>query len=346
MAELGSQEISVWMATAAVECRVGEARAALDAADVAAGLPGLAPRHRWRPMLLRAVAAHRLGREDAADLAAAAVEEAAATGVAALPAILEPDLTAILLPLAAVRSATAAAVLGAGTAIEVDVLGGFTVTVGGSAVDLPAGRPTHLLKLLAVRGGQESVDVVIDELWPDAAPDRGRPLLRNVLHRLRRDTGHELVVRAGERLSLLPGTVVDLARFEDLSGRARHGGTDAVAAARAAVGAYRGPLLPDDLYEPWTALPREHARRELLAALDVLAADAEARADVDAAVDVLEQAIAEDPDGDHRYLRAARLLAAAGRPGLALAMLDRAAAALAQLGLAPHAEHQALRRTL
>jgi DNA-binding SARP family transcriptional activator len=104
--------------------------------------------------------------------------------------------------------------------------------------------------------------------------------------------------------------------------------------ARAAIASYRGDLLPDDPYEPWAAGHRERLRRRALQLLDLCAEDAAARHDLDEACRFLERAIELAPYEEDRYLHVAEHLLVQGRRGSAILTLDRARAALAEIGLA------------
>jgi DNA-binding SARP family transcriptional activator len=109
----------------------------------------------------------------------------------------------------------------------------------------------------------------------------------------------------------------------------------ALGLARSAVGRYGGDLLPDDRYEEWADAPRQRLRHLYLELLDLLAADAADRGDVDEAVRLVRRACECEPLDEVRYLRLARMLMSQGRRGSARAALERARAVLDELGLAP-----------
>ena len=297
------------------------------------------PREYWRVTLLRAYAAFRRGDRNAGALAARAFEEAARLGLAQLPLTKEGAITEELLGLAVETGQPAALALEA-TALPVSlsVLGRFALTRGGRPVPVTAGQAAQLLKMVAVCGGRVPADVAIEALWPEADREAGRNRLRTVLGRQRAEVG-EVILRAGDSLLLAPEVRVDLALFEAESRRAlalgRAEPTLAVAVARAAIARYRGDLLPDDPYEEWSELPREHARRTMLQLLDLCADAAAERGDLDETRRVIEMTIDLAPYDDARYLRAASALLEQGRRGAALTVVRRARAALAELGLQP-----------
>lgn len=90
--------------------------------------------------------------------------------------------------------------------------------------------------------------------------------------------------------------------------------------------AYRGDLLPEALYEPWTASPRERLRRLCLRLLDTWASAELGRSDLQEAESCLRAAIDIDPMDEGRYVRLAELLAEQGRAASALEVLARARA--------------------
>jgi DNA-binding SARP family transcriptional activator len=122
--------------------------------------------------------------------------------------------------------------------------------------------------------------------------------------------------------------------------------TPAVAMARSAISRYRGDLLPHDLYEDWADAPREAARRTMLDLLDLCAASAAERSDLDELRRVVERTIELAPYDDERYLKAASVLLEQGRKGAALTVVRRARAVLAELGLEPSLQLLRLERSL
>ncbi|HEY7179487.1 MAG TPA: BTAD domain-containing putative transcriptional regulator [Gaiella sp.] len=334
----------VALAEGAFEARYGDAERAEALLAELAVQPDLDVRERWRPDLLRAWAAQRRGDAGrAAALVRDALAQARRMGAPDLPLRREPEIATTLVALLDGSSAEPAPLGPPPTSIS--VLGGFEARRAGAALDLPAGRPTALVKLLAVHGGRRSVDAVIEDLWPGVDEPSGRKRLRNVLNRLR-EAGGDLVVRDGPSLSFVEGTTVDAALFDRRATDAL-GGPDIAASlerARGALALYVGEALPDERYEDWAAEPRERFRARALQLLDLLAAGAEREGDLDEALRLLERAIESDRIDESRYLRTAALLLRQGRRGRALDVLRASAAALGELGLEPSAEHRALVR--
>jgi DNA-binding SARP family transcriptional activator len=297
------------------------------------------PREYWRITLLRAYAAFRRADTDAGPLAARAFEEAARMGLPQLPLTKEGAITEELLGLAAETGQPAALALSAAVLpLTLSLLGRFAIMRGGRPVPMASGQATQLLKLVAVSCEPVPAEVAIGVLWPEADREAGRNRLRTVLNRLRAAAG-EVIVREGDSLLLAPEVRVDLTLFEAEGRRALALGPAepalAVATARSAITRYHGDVLPGDLYEEWAELPREHARRTMLQLLDLCADVAAGRGDLDEARRVTELAIDLAPYDDARYLRAAAALLEQGRRGAALAVMRRARAALAELGVEP-----------
>jgi len=311
---------------------------------------GIFPREYWRVTLLRAYAAWRRGEAGAGALAARAFDEAARLGQPNLPLIRERDLTESMLALACETGSPAALALQAESLpVALAVLGRFELTRGGRPVPLVPGQSAQLLKLVAVSGGRINAERAIEVLWPDVAPDAGRNRLRTVLGRLR-EAASDVIVREGDLLALETDVRLDLAQFK-LDGRQAlslgvAGGNAAVALARSAMARYRGDLLPHDLYEDWADYPREDARRTMLDLLDLCAAAAAGRGDLDEARRMVERTIELAPYDDDRYFKVASILQEQGRRGAALSVLRRARSTLSELGVPLPAQLRELEESL
>ncbi len=303
---------------------------------------GVFPREHWRVALLRAYAALRRGDAGAGALAVRAFEEAARIAQPNAPLIKERELTQSLLALALeTGSAAAAALQTSSLPVALAVLGRFQLTNGGRPVDIRGAQAPQLLKLVVVSGGAVHAERAIEALWPETDPDAGRNRLRTVLGRLREDAP-SVIHRDGELLRIGPEVHVDLERFRQEARQAlaaSSGDPDAaLALARSAIARYRGDLLPHDLYEDWADAPREEARRTMLELLDLCAATAARRGDLDEARRMVERTIELAPHEDDRYLRVATILREQGRNGAALSVLRRARSTLDAIGvpLPPH----------
>ncbi|MFN8023973.1 MAG: BTAD domain-containing putative transcriptional regulator [Acidimicrobiales bacterium] len=300
------------------------------------------PRERPLRLLTRAACAARRGdTARAQSLLAAADDAARAMDDPRRLERREPELLAIA------RSTSAAGEPADGAHRDVDdavpvaslavrMLGRFEVVSGGSIVTPPPGRAATLVKLVALRGAL-TTDAAIDALWDDCDVDTGRARLRNLLNRVRTASG-PVIERTGDLLRLAPDVEVDVDRFEAAAARATVADgtadtTAALGAARTALAAYGGELLPSDAYEEWAAAPRERLRRQWLSLVDLLARDAIAERLLDEALRLLDAGIAAEPYEAWRYVAAIDALRTQGRSAAAAALARRGLEALDELGL-------------
>lgn len=312
-----------------LEAMYGDPQRAIELFDRLDGEPYATIRSKWIRVLFRALSAKRLGdRHAATKHIERALELVEQIGVPSIPQRHEPVVVQMLAdvwPGGAEESA--------GTQLRVVLLGSFAVVHGVELVTPAPGNPATLVKLLALRGTLTS-EQAIDTLWPDADVATGRARLRNLLNRIRGQSG-DLVVRTGDSLQLARGVSTDVAQFE--SGVAAAFDTASAAErpglARLALGAYAGDLLPGDAYEEWAAGPRERLRRRYLSLVDIVADDSFGRGDVDEGMRLLDMGIEREPLEERRYLIATRALVAHGRRTAAKEMVLRAARALDELGL-------------
>jgi predicted ATPase/DNA-binding SARP family transcriptional activator len=196
--------------------------------------------------------------------------------------------------------------------VEIRTLGGFDVTVDGVQVRPEAWlrrQAAVLVKLLAITPGHRlHREQVIDALWPDLAIDKAAPRLHKCAHFARAATGaRQAIVIADEFVALFPSEqlVVDVDQFVELADRGRSSAIDDI---ERALAVYRGDLLPDDLYEPWTEEPRQRLRLRRLGLLREAGR--------------WEELVAADPTDEDAHLRLVHArLAAADRAG-ALRQLD------------------------
>ncbi len=145
------------------------------------------------------------------------------------------------------------------------LLGRFELLVDGVRIDdrrWGGRRGPAVVKLLALAPGHHlHREQLMDALWPTLPLDRAAPRVHKAVHLARGAMGHrESLVVSAERVSLWPSAdlVVDVERFEEMALAARSSASPAAIAA--AIGAYGGELLPDDLYEAWAAGSRDRLR--------------------------------------------------------------------------------------
>ena len=324
----------------AIAARHGDPAMAEQHAQRMLGAPWFEPRDRWRTDLLLAYAAARRNDLDAAtQRAAAAFAEAARLGYPQLPFVREREVTEELLELVGDDGRIANLVAAGGVfPTMIGILGRFRVTRAGLPIEIAPGQGRQLLKLVAVAGGSVTADETIEYLWPDVDPLVGANRLRTVLNRLR-DAAPELIVRDDASLRLVAHVHTDASRFEHYAGRAQSlaavRSPEALPVARTALAIYRGDVLPDDRYEPWTTAARERLRRHAVSLLDICADEAAAVGDRDEAVRCLQRACDLEPLQEERYLAVARHLLSQGRRGAARAEVERARAVITELDVSP-----------
>jgi len=216
--------------------------------------------------------------------------------------------------------------------VSVALLGGFRIEVDGVEVALPAGRPTQVVKVLALAGRPIPVDELAETLWPETAPDVGRRRLRNVLARVR--AAAPLLDRSEGVLALVPTAVVDSQRFERLAQIASAAPSEIrLQSAEEALALYAGELLPADRFEEWSVAPRERLQRRAIRLHGQIAEIAAERGDIDRAVQAADDLLQLDPFDDAVARRTASLLQRAGRSAEAALWARRCADILRQLGL-------------
>ena len=73
--------------------------------------------------------------------------------------------------------------------LRVDLLGTPRIEVDGEPLRVDTRKAVALLAYLAVTGGPQARELLVDLLWPDTDPDRGRAALRRTLSALRSALG-------------------------------------------------------------------------------------------------------------------------------------------------------------
>ncbi len=152
--------------------------------------------------------------------------------------------------------------------VSITLLGGFSATVDGVAVDPRLWRlrkARELVKLLALAPGHRlHREQVMDVLWRDRAPAAAANNLHQAVHVARRALGPEAIdVRDG---MLMLTAEIDVDHLERTAADARSRTTPA--AYRAALAVYRGELLPENRYDDWVEDRREELA-ELALALEI-----------------------------------------------------------------------------
>jgi predicted ATPase/DNA-binding SARP family transcriptional activator len=214
--------------------------------------------------------------------------------------------------------------------LRIELLGGFGVAVDDTRVAERAWRlrkARSLVKLLALAPRHTlHREQVCELLWPDRDMASAAGNLRQTLHVARRAIGG-LGIDAGVALgsdgdlialsATAEGLIVDLDEFERGAHDALNSPT--IDKLRDAAARYRGELLPEDRYEPWTIARRDGAREQYLLLIVELARQLEDRDDAPGAIAALQLAVAGDPLHEPAQRALMRLYAGSGRRQRALA---------------------------
>jgi DNA-binding SARP family transcriptional activator len=182
-------------------------------------------------------------------------------------------------------------------------------------------RPKLIVKLLALQPHHQlHREQVMDILWPELGPDAAARNLSKAIHVVRHALepglnagGDSRFIVAKERQVMLtaPGKLwVDVEEFQSLAAAAM--GSQNPADYEAALNAYQGDLLIEDLYEDWTAGPRERLRQLRQDLLARLAGLYEARGDYARGISVLTKLLADDPSNEEAHRGVMRLHALTG----------------------------------
>ena len=167
------------------------------------------------------------------------------------------------------------------TELTIRVLGGFEVCRRDLVVLGPTWRrrkAQSLIKLLALQPGRRMHrEQVLEALWPGLSPDAAANNLSQNIHHVRaelarRVPGQQLLDSTRSSVAISEGVAIDVEEFRGLA-EAAHGHRREMDRYCRALGAYRGDLLPDDLYEPWTDRARREVwriRRDLLVEVSAL----------------------------------------------------------------------------
>lgn len=237
--------------------------------------------------------------------------------------------------------------------LNVQVLGYFAVDVNGARVSdgsWKLKRAKSIVKILAIASDHRvGRDLLLDTLWPDLEPDAALNNLHKAILVARRALepglpGSGSFLRfADDILSLVaPGElIVDARRFEVLAADASASGE--AAAYEAAIAAYGGQLLPDDLYEDWAISKREELQRTFIRVLSEYARVAESLGLTEKAIGAMQQAVSIEPGLESAHIRLMKLYTAQGDRHRAIRQYQTLVRALkAELGIDPQPETQAL----
>jgi DNA-binding SARP family transcriptional activator len=205
--------------------------------------------------------------------------------------------------------------------LEVSVLGTLQLSVDGTEVGTSwrSIKALEVLAYLALRGRRGAQrEEIIEAVWPEREPDKGRTLLRAALSEIRRrlEPGRpagepsRFLATSGDRIRL--DATVDAAAVRDAAGPGR---------APEALAMFRGELLEDMPYVEWAFEERRVLSTMRARLADETAGDGDAP--TPARVAALEFLIAEEPWRGELYDRLVLLHTAAGNAAASLTVKKR-----------------------
>jgi DNA-binding SARP family transcriptional activator len=191
----------------------------------------------------------------------------------------------------------------------VRLLGRFSVELNGDTVidrSWSRRKAQALIKLLALRRDHAAHrEEVLDLLWPELDPAAALNNLYKNLHHVRsvlagRGLSAPFVALNGEMVELAPGTEVDAGEFREMARLTSAGAAELEAAASL----YRGDLLPEDTYEPWTEAERDDLRSAYVSLMFSLARIHHETGNHASGIDAIQALLRADPANEeaHRLL--------------------------------------------
>ena len=229
------------------------------------------------------------------------------------------------------------------------ILGPVEVWTGDSWSSIGAGKQRSVLATLLLRAGEPvSLDVLIDEVWPDTAPARAANLVSVYVHHLRRligDTDGRVLVTRAPGYQVVPGPgELDADRFAALVADGRQalaaGAPDRAAdLLTEAIGLWRGPALADVPATPRVAAEADRLQQSRIEALELRAEASLACGRYAEVVPEVRGLLADHPLQEKLWALLIRALYGAGRQAEALEVYERARNKIAdELGVDPGAE--------
>jgi DNA-binding SARP family transcriptional activator/pimeloyl-ACP methyl ester carboxylesterase len=221
-----------------------------------------------------------------------------------------------------------------GVGARLYLLGRFELRIDGQVAigrSWPRAKPAALLKLLALEVRRSLPrDQVLEALWPGVEPNAAANNLYKTLHHLRtatRTTARDAIVAIDRgSVSLRSDVWIDVHAFVDGCIAARD--AESPEAMSAALDLYRGPLLPDDPYAPWTEPHRENVRSLFISSSMALAIWLDRAGAGVAAMERANAAVQADPTIAQAQRMLMRMYARAGNPTLALRQYEQFCAVL------------------
>ena len=217
--------------------------------------------------------------------------------------------------------------------LRVTILGAFRVERAGVVVpDLAWQRRSakRLVKVLAANPSHAMHrEQVFETLWPKVGVDSARNSLAKALHAARQACAPERVARRpstyiyarDDMIALdMDHVEIDADEFQHKAQAAF--GIGSTSAFETALAAYRGILLPEDLYDDWASGRRRYLADLNLRLLVGLAELRESFENYYGAIDCLDRALQDDPTREDVHRRLMRLFQIMGARDLALRQFE------------------------
>lgn len=233
--------------------------------------------------------------------------------------------------------------------LEIRTLGEFRVVRGGVLMgtnDWKGIQSELLFKALISHGSRGvSIEVLVDDLWPEGSTDVGAKRFKLVLHRLRTSLEPDMdkrfrssyLTQKSNRLYLDTGMCeVDSEKFESLltEGEIKERAGDlksAVSSYEEAVVLYEADFLAEEHYAEWAQMKRQELRNKFVSLLLRMARIYEDKGSFTKAVRLYEKSIQTDPALEVAYQRLMTLYTHMGKRNEALKLYEKCRQALLDL---------------
>ena len=234
--------------------------------------------------------------------------------------------------------------------MEIFLLGGFRVKVGGTLVEEECWvrrSAKSLVKMLALKPQHRlHREQVMDLLWAEQDIETAVNSLNKAIYMARRafepdlkkGSNSQFILTQKQQITLTaPGSFyIDLDEFERLASAAVRNGD--IEAGKKAIELYSGDLLIEDIYEDWIFAHRESLRilfRKAATKTAELYAEAGER---QTGIEILKKLASEDTSDEFVHRQLMRLYMETGSKYQALKQFEQCRAALVALGLEPEQE--------
>lgn len=225
--------------------------------------------------------------------------------------------------------------------LHIETLGGFRVLRGDSPIseeEWQGKKPKAILKAIVASDSKSVLkEIIMENIWPDAAFDKARENYKVALHRLRKALEPGIDKALGspylhikDDALYLDGDLceVDIHRFlsliENGKTKEKEGGIkEALEHYYESAALYKGDFLPEDLYDPWIELRREELRNAYLALLLRIATLHENKGAMNKAISFYKKAIQISPILEDAYQRLMVLYSNMGKRNEALKIYER-----------------------